>query len=345
MPSINPSDKKGLMSSVRRAASAAARLDSREVMANPRVRVGVNKVTRFLLAVLRTFLLIGLSFIILYPLLYMLSVSFREQKELYDPTVVWIPKSLTLDNFRFTITEMDYVPALLRTLALTLSCTVVQVFTCAVTGYGFARFRFRGRSVLFFLALFTLIVPPQSINMPLYVNYVSFTDWTAKLFGGEGFQILDTFIPMVLPAVLGVGIRAGLFVYLFRQYFKNMPLELEEAAYLDGCGPIAAFFRIMLVNAGPILLVSFLFSFVWYWNDYLNVSLFFDKAQPLSMVVANFGHYLSSFKLPDGSALARALLGVYVQVGALLFIAPVLVIYLFLQKYFTQSIVRAGIVG
>lgn len=335
----------GAAGRVRGFLGAVRRLDSREVMANPRVRVKVNRVTRILLSVLRAFLLIGLSFIILYPLLYMLSVSFRETKELYDPTVVWIPKSFTLENFRFTIEEMNYFPTLLRTLLLSLSCTLLQVFTCAITGYGFARFRFHGRTVLFFLALFTLIVPPQSINMPLYINYVSFTDFTAKVFGGEGVPILDTFVPMVLPAILGVGIRAGLFIYLFRQYFKNMPLELEEAAYLDGCGPIAAFFRIMVVNAGPILLVSFLFSFVWYWNDYLNVSLFYDKAQPLSMVVANFGHHLSSFKLPDGSALARALLGVYVQVGALLFIAPVLLIYLFLQKYFTQSIVRAGIVG
>ena len=321
------------------------RLDSRSLRSSLRLRTAGSRLSRLVFAVVRAFLIFGLAFIILYPLLYMISLSFREPKELFDPTVVWIPKTFTLDNIRFVYAETDYLVSLGKTLSIALSCSVLQTLVCAVTGYGFARFKFRGRGVLFFLALFTLIVPPQTITMPLYIQYVSFTDFTARLFSSEGIAVIDTMIPLVLPALFGAGLRAGLFVYLYRQYFKNMPVELEDAAYLDGCGPLAAFWRIMLVNAGPIILVTFLFSFVWYWNDYLNVSLFYTSARPLSVVVATFREYLQTARLADGSAFSQAQVGIYVQVACLMFIAPVLVIYLFLQKHFTQSIVQAGIVG
>ena len=101
----------------------------------------------------------------------------------------------------------------------------------------------------------------------------------------------------------------------------------------------------MLVNAGPILLVCFLFSFVWYWNDYLNVSLFYTNARPLSVVVANLRDYLNTAFLEDGSAYSRAAVNIYVLTAGLLFVFPVLLLYIFLQKYFTQSVVQSGIVG
>ena len=335
---------------------AAAHINRDQIAAGPKVRQAASRTANFFIAAVRTFLLVGLSFVILYPILYMLSVSFREPTELYDLTVVWIPRTLTLKNFHYVFFEsgIAFLPkilggfeagALLRSFMLSLICTVLQVFTCSLAGYGFARFRFVGRGALFAVALFTLIVPPQSINMPLYVNYVGFTKFTSEILGGEGIQIINTLTPMALPALLGTGIRAGLFVYLFRQFYRNMPSELEEAAYLDGCGPISAYFRIMLVNAGPILLISFLFSFVWYWNDYLNVSLFFNKSRPMSIELSNFWNYLNHQKLPDGSAISRSLMGVYVQVAALLFIAPVLLLYIALQRFFIRSIVTAGIVG
>ena len=309
---------------------AAAHINRDQIAAGPKVRQAASRTANFFIAAVRTFLLVGLSFVILYPILYMLSVSFREPAELYDLTVVWIPRTLTLKNFHYVFFEsgIAFLPkilggfeagALLRSFMLSLICTVLQVFT--------------------------LIVPPQSINMPLYVNYVGFTKFTSEILGGEGIQIINTLTPMALPALLGTGIRAGLFVYLFRQFYRNMPSELEEAAYLDGCGPISAYFRIMLVNAGPILLISFLFSFVWYWNDYLNVSLFFNKSRPMSIELSNFWNYLNHQKLPDGSAISRSLMGVYVQVAALLFIAPVLLLYIALQRFFIRSIVTAGIVG
>lgn len=270
------------------------------------------------ISLVRGFLMIGLSFIILYPILYMLAVSIREVADMLDPTVVWIPKHLTLDNFKVVAEKMEYVKGFSMSLLIALCCSVFQTFTCALAGYGFARFRFKGRTVLFFGALLTLMVPPQIINMPLYINYVKFTTVT-------GIPTIDTIIPMALPALLGTGLRSGLFIYIFRQFFKGMPKELEEAAYLDGCGPIATFFRIMLVNAGAAVLITFLISFVWYWNDYLNSALFYTSSKPLASTLANFASTLQSARHADGSSYTLTEVQVYVQVGALMFVTPVLI--------------------
>ena len=332
------------MTNLRQMIETVKNTDVHKVMQSSRTKAAADRSKCIIVSVLRAFLIFGLAFIILYPLFYMLSVSLRKPEDLYDPTVVWIPKTLTFENIIFVYKEMDYLNGLLKTLAISLSCSFFQTLTCGITGYGFARFKFKGRNILFFAALFTLIVPPQAITMPLYINYVGFTQMTSGLVEG-GIKIIDTIIPILVPAIFGTGLRAGLFVYIFRQFFRGMPPEMEEAAYLDGCGPISAFWRIMLLNAGPALLVTFLFSFVWYWNDYLNVSLFFTNARPLSVVLANFKEYLLAARMEDGSAFSNAAVGIYVQVGGLMFIAPVLLIYLVLQKYFTQSIVRAGIVG
>ena len=296
------------------------------------------RMQRAVISLTRGFLMIGLSFIILYPFLYMLTVSIREPADMLDPTVVWIPKHLTLDNFKFAAEKMKYGKGFMMSFLIAFFCSLFQTFTAALTGYGFARFKFKGRTPLFFCALLTLMVPPQIINMPLYINYVKFTNVT-------GIPTIDTIIPMALPALLGTGLRAGLFIYIFRQFFKGMPKELEEAAYLDGCGPISAFFRIMLVNAGAAILITFLISFVWYWNDYLNTALFYSSSKPLASILATLTSTLQTARKADGSVITSTEVQVYVQTAALMFVTPVLIFYMFLQKRFTESIVSSGIVG
>ncbi len=290
------------------------------------------------ISLVRGFLMVGLSFIILYPFLYMIVVSIRQPSDMLDPTVVWIPKHLTLENFKFVAEKINYGKGFMMSGLIALSCSIFQTFTCAITGYGFARFKFKGRTPLFFCALLTLMVPPQIINMPLYINYVKFTNITA-------IPTIDTIIPMALPALLGTGLRAGLFIYLFRQFFKGMPKELEEAAYLDGCGPIAAFFRIMLVNAGAAILITFLISCVWYWKDYLNTALFYTSSKPLASTLATLTSTLQTARNSDGSVITGTEVQVYVQTAALMFVTPVLILYMFLQKRFTESVVASGIVG
>ena len=289
-------------------------------------------------SLVRAVLLIGLAYVILYPVLYSLSVSIREPSDMMDPTVIWLPKNLTLDNIRFVLKSTDFVGAFVRSLMLSLVCSVLQMFSCSVTGYGFARFRFRGRNLLFFAALLTVVVPPQIISMPLYIQY-------AQITAATGIPTLNTIRPTTISSLFAQGLKAGLFIYLFRQSYKGMPLELEDAAYLDGCGPIKAYLRVMLPNSGPIMLVTFILSFVWYWNDYINVSLFFNNAKPLAVLLEGLGSILLTMRTPEGLAFGEIEKSVYTTTFCLLFILLPIILYAFLQKRFTKSLMNTSIVG
>lgn len=283
-------------------------------------------------------LLIGLAYIILYPVLFSLSVSIREPSDMMDPTVIWLPKSLTFDNIKFVIQKTGFTSAFVRTLFLSSICSVLQMLSCAVTGYGFARFKFKGRTILFFMALLTFVVPPQIISMPLYIQYSKFTAAT-------GIPMINTLFPTAISALFAQGLKSGLFIYLFRQSYKSMPPELEDAAYLDGCGPVGSFVRIMLPNSGAILLVSFILSFVWYWNDYINISLFFNKSKPLAVLLKGLGAVIQTMRNAEGFAYGDIENSVYTTTFCFMFILPPVIIYTVIQKRFTESLMSTSIVG
>jgi len=204
---------------------------------------------------LRTVLLIGMSFIILYPLIYMASTVFRNAKDYYDPSIVWIPSELTINNLIRTYHAIDFPVVFANTAMFTLVSAVLQVFTCALVGYGFARFKFKFKNVFFIMVLFTIIVPTQTIILPLYTQYRYFDFFglseVIALFTGNKPTIALTNTGWIyyLPSLLGVGIRSGLFIYIFRQFFRGLPNGLEDAALIDGCGPFRCYFKVMLPNA------------------------------------------------------------------------------------------------
>ncbi len=286
----------------------------------------------------RALLLIGLAFVVLYTIIYMLVVSFRSPSEMLDPAVVWITRTFTLQNYKYAIQYMEYASTFMRTFILALACTLLQCFTCSVTGYGFARFKFKGRNFLFGCAILTMLVPVQIIMMPQFINYVRFSNVS-------GIELIDTPIPLMLNALLGVGLKSGLFIYLCRQFFRNLPKELEEAAYIDGCGPVKAYFRVALGSSWGIMLVVFLLSFVWYWNDYYTVTMFYSSAAPMSLQLSNLHSILVTARNDLGTAFSFSEIVVILESAALLFLAPVLLLYGILQKRFTQSITDSAIVG
>lgn len=291
--------------------------------------------------VFRFVILFGLSFVILYPLIYMISCAFRERSDMTDPTVMWIPRHYTLDIIKETIRAMDFGNTLKTTLMLNVGCSFVQVVSCAITGYGFARFNFRGKKFLFFIVIMMILVPPQLISLPLYAQF--------KFFGVRGVfsvNLIDSMLTMYLPALTANGIRSGLTILIFRQFFKGLPRELEDAAYIDGCGPFMTFVRVMIPNAVSSFLTVFLFSIVWYWNDYYVSANFFTNTQTVSTMLYNIDTRLAEYLFNDASVnvAARELI-VWKEAGCLLSITPILIIYVFLQKYFTEGIERSGIVG
>lgn len=289
--------------------------------------------------IFRACILIGLSFIILYPLIYMISCSFRERSDMNDPTVMWIPRHTTLSVMRETAEAMDFWQTLQNTLLLNIGCSIVQVYSCALTGYGFARFSFKGKKLLFGIVIMMILVPTQIISLPLFFQFRYFL-------GSPDINLIDTMWTMYLPAMTANGIRSGLMIFIFRQFFKGLPRELEDAAYIDGCGPFMTFLRVMMPNALSAFLTVFLFSVVWYWNDYYISAVFFNNTQTVSTALYNLDSILAQRIFGDATIQLDAREQVvWKQAGCLISIAPLLIMYMFLQKYFTEGIERSGLVG
>ena len=279
------------------------------------------------------FIIFGLAFIILYSVIYMFSCSFRDSIDMNDPSVMWIPKHFTFDVIAETAEVMELPETLLNTFLLNIGCSVVQVIACAFTGYGFARFDFFGRKFFFGIVIMMIIVPPQIISLPLYSNFVH-------------LGLINSKLSMYLPALMGNGIRSGFMIFIFCQFFKGLPKEIEDSAYIDGCGRFRAFLSIMLPNAKSALLTVFLFSIVFYWNDYYISSLFFTDNQTVALMVKNLDSRLS-VKLFNSSAVKASPREqiVWLEAGCLISVSPMLIMYTFLQRYFIEGIERSGIVG
>lgn len=288
----------------------------------------------------RFVILFGLGFVIMYPLIYMISCAFRERADMTDPTVMWIPRHLTLNILKETLDAMDFWNTLKNTLLLNIGCSLVQVLSCAVTGYGFARFKFKGKGFLFIIVIMMILVPPQVIALPLYSQFRNFG------FGDLSVNLIDNSLTMYLPALTGNGIRSGLMILIFRQFFKGLPKELEDAAYIDGCGPFRTFVQVMIPNAASSFLTVFLFSVVWYWNDYYVSSTFFTDTRTVALMLQNLDTELKLrlFNSATVEISPREQI-VWKEAGCLLSITPLLVMYVCLQKYFTEGIERSGLVG
>ena len=275
--------------------------------------------------IVRLTIIVGICYVILYPFLTKIINGFKSYSDLIDPTVEYFPKSPSLEYYRRAIQEMDYLRSLFNTTAISLMVPLLQTAVAAVVGYGFARFKFRGNRLLFAAVILMLIVPPQTILVPLFVRF--------KLFLGF-INLIDTPWPTFIMAATGTGFKAGLYIFLSRQFFMNMPKELNEAAAIDGCGVYQTFFRIMLPSARSILTTVFLLSFSWQWTDTLYNGLFFQDTAILSNVINRVG---------IGESMAVS--GNLQNVAAILAIAPLAILYIFAQRSFVESIDNAGIVG
>ena len=291
---------------------------------------------RIVKALFRALFLMGVGFVMLYPILFMISNSFKSVSDALDPTVVWIPSGTDMFNFKMAFKLLGYKDALKNTLILVMPCVIIQVITCLFVSYGFARFEFRFKGLLFGLLVFSLIVPVQSYIIPLYVNM-------------KTMHLLDTYWQFYIMALLGTGIRSGLYIYIFRQYFRGLPKELEEAAYLDGCNPLRTFLHIMVPNVKGAILVVFVLSFVWYYNDYTLTGMLLNNDYPLSIALTGASTALnntvqgmvgqtigSDIKLLSDSILSAA---------CLIVALPLIGVYVAVQKHFTEGIERSGLVG
>lgn len=292
--------------------------------------------------IFRFFILFGLSFVILYPLIFMVSTAFRPSEQMSDPSVVWLPKTFTLSNISETWDVMKFDTTFFNTVRLNLISSCLQVVTCSLTGYGFARFKFKAKGIFFAIVILMIIVPPQITTIPLFLQYRY--PFGMDL-GGQG--LIDSSLTMYLPALFANGIKAGLFIFIFRQFFRGLPKELEDAAYLDGCGPLRTYITVMIPNAKSSFLTVFLFSIVWYWNDFYVSSSFFSNGadnQPVALVLKNLDKNLQR-QLFNNQTISVRMIIVWLESGCILAISPLLIMYVFLQRYFIEGVERSGLVG
>lgn len=296
-------------------------------------------IKRYALSIFRAIILFGLCFLIIQPILNKIAISFMAERDLYDTTIILVPKHFSANNWQIAANLLEYKDTLFSTLGISVLVSVIEVFFCALVGYGFSRFEFPLKRFWFFCVLLIIIIPPQTISTSLYLHFRYFN------FFGATLNLKGTPLPYIMMCCGCMGLKNGLYIFMIRQFFMGFPFELEEAAYVDGCGPFKTFFQIMLPGAKPILTSCFLFSFVWQWTDSFYASLFLGEIKMLavriSSMVDRFGAYLtvlngSSVNPPVGYSNA------VLSTGVLLMVIPLIVLYLFCQRMFVESLTSSG---
>lgn len=311
--------------------------------------VNKKRTGNMLFVLFRTLFFIGMMYVLLFPLFVMLSRSLRSVEDMYNPAVIWIPQHFTLENFLQAADLLDYFNAALKTGRVSLICTLLSMISCSMAGYALGHYKLKSNVVFMVIAIITIIVPLQAYIIPLFFRF-RFFDFLGvgkllELFGINGtVNLVKGEWPYYILAACGMGIRSGLFIWIFTQFFRSMPKELDDAARIDGCGEAGTFLRIMLPNALSPYLVTLILSVVWYWNDTAYSGVFSQQSPLLATSMSN----LKSLLLAEwGGATRGDGTGetVIIFASALLYILPPLVMYMFAQKAFMQSVERTGIVG
>lgn len=331
--------------------------------------------------IVRLILLVGISYIVLFPFFTKIAGSFMAPEDFVDVTVRLIPKNFTLDIYKTIWVENGYLEALGNTLLISLSTALIQTFICCFVAYGLAKFKFRGNKLVFLAVIFSLVIPHQTIQLSMFMSFrnfdilgifgfldgggikIPFTDirllegvvdiipeadpitkefemfefWTA-----DGLTLTNTFWPFIILSLCGLGFKNGLYIFMLRQFFTGVPDELEESAYIDGSGTMHTFFKIIFPLSVPMMITVFLFAFSWQWTDDFYTNLFIttttiklmpdiiDIPKSISQSYGDFAGqnlYFSAIRNTCG----------------IMIIAPLIVMYLFCQKYLVQGIERSGL--
>lgn len=299
------------------------------------------------ISICRFILLFGLCFLILQPIFNKISVSFMTEADLYNPIVISIPEHFTTENYRLASELMSYKQAIVHSLVISLSIAVLQIAVCTLVGYGFARFEFPFKKFWFACVILVILIPPQTISSSLFLHFRFFDILGLfKLITGETINLRGSALPYYLLSAGCMGLKNGLYIFLIRQFFRNIPIDMEEAAYVDGCGTLKTFFRIMLPEAKPILTSCFLFAFVWQWTDGFYSKMFLGNVSlvstGLARIVDSLGAYIQRM---TGvlTTISIAYSNCILATGTLMIIAPLIILYLFAQRAFVESISSSGI--
>lgn len=278
-------------------------------------------------------LLVAIGFVYLQPLLFMFVTSIKNPSDLLNPMVQWVPTELFLGNYEKALRVLDYTNTLWNSIVISVIPALLQTAVASVVGYGLARYRFRGKPLIFALLLATFIIPPQNTVIPQMLTY-------------RNLGLLGNPLALILPALLGQGYRSAIFILIFYQTYISFPKVLEESARLDGASDLRIFFTIAVPSALPAYIVSFIFSVVWYWNEtFLTVIFLSGGVTTLPMQLSRFTQAYENLYPPGTVNIFDRLNEAVKMSGTFLNILPLLVMYFILQRWFVESVEMTGITG
>lgn len=301
------------------------------------------KTVSLISSIARYIFLIAFSYTLIYPILFMISHAIRDPIFYRDPTVQWVPKAFSLIQFKYAWEVMLMPGTLFNSILVEVVSALISIISCGVAAYGLACFDFKGKGILNALLILLILVPTSMTLIPNYINFYNFDFFglfglIEKIFGVEiDMNLLDTLWAVYLPSITAVGIKSGLCIYIYRQFYRALPKELFEAAWIDGAGPIRTYARIVVPSSGVALLTVSLLSMIWHWNDFYVCQMFLPNHMTMTVKLNGFftGYSYNQVAMSADSCMA----------ACLMFIAPMLILYLVLQKKFIASIAATGIVG
>lgn len=276
----------------------------------------------------------------------MLSFAFRDYVDYIDPAIHWIPKHLSLEHLKNAEKVIGFTSSTINTVLFEVISAFIEVVTCSIVAYGMARFKFRGKGILTVMLFMMIIVPEQMTIIPKMMNYsnldfLGIIGLVNKIFGTQfRISILDTGFAFWLPSIFAVGLKAGMLIFIFMQFYKGLPKELEEAAWIDGANLSQTYLKIALPSSSVVITTVIILSLIWHWNDYYLAAMYTSSDFPLAVQIARLSSNLQTINIWNGPYFIGAR-----SAACLVFIVPLLIVYMFLQRKFVQSIDRVGITG
>ena len=299
------------------------------------------------ISVIRALLMFGLCFMIIQPLINRFFTSIMTDQDLYDSTIRLIPRHVTLDNYKIVATLTKMPTSMLNTFWISLLMSLCQIVSTTLVAYGFARYEFPLKKFWFACVVLLIIIPPQTIQTALVLSFNHFDIFGIfKALTGHELNLRSSLVPDTLMGLTCIGLKNGLYIYMLRQYFKSVPESLEEAAYVDGCGTMRTFVRIMLPDAVPTVASCFLFSFVWQWTDLFYTRNFLSGytlySKELSGIVPAMSAYFARGTADKQTTIPLGRQMQLIGIGVFICCVPLIILYIFTQKTFVQSLVMTG---
>lgn len=272
-----------------------------------------------------------LMLLVLTPFFLMILTSFKSLPEILSPKFKILPEKWLLSNYLNAMTRGDWSRYLCNSFAVTCTTVVISLLINSLAGYSFARIAFKGRDILFFFALIGMMVPSQVTMIPVFIILKNFPLVGGNsILGAGGTGLINTYAGLILPYI------AGPFgVFLCRQFYMNFPVSLDDAAKIDGCSRITAYFRIYIPLSKPILATLAVLKATQTWNDYMWPLIMINKEAMMTAQVAVVTKFTSEVSIQWQLLMA----------ATVIVILPLFILFLFTQKYFVEGIVTTGMKG